>query len=103
MAKIAVRTSPIHGKGVFAEQAIRRGQRIGRFEGKPTQRDGTYVLWVLGDDDVYRGVRGTGPLRFINHSSTPNAEFCADELFALETIRSGEEITCHYGEAWEDV
>lgn len=101
MAKISVRKSPIHGKGVFANQSFQRGQRIGRFEGEPTKRDGTYVLWVLGEDDEYRGVRGTGPLRFVNHSSTPNAEFCADELFALGPIASGDEITCHYGESWD--
>ena len=103
MAKVSVRKSGIHGDGVFADRSFRRGQRIGRFEGNPTRKDGTYVLWVLGEDDVYRGLDGTGPLRFINHSSHPNAEFCADELFALEPIKPGDEITCHYGESWEDV
>ena len=102
MAKIAVRKSSIHGAGVFAEQRIRRGQRIGRFEGTPTDRDGTYVLWVLDEDDCFRGLEGTGPLRFLNHSADPNAEFQADELYALRTIREGDEITCHYGDAWED-
>lgn len=99
-SKIRVRRSRIHGRGVFATSRIRRGSRIGRFEGTPTDRDGAYVLWVLGEDDVFRGIRGTTPLRFLNHSSTPNAEFREDELYALRTIEPGEEITCHYGEAW---
>lgn len=100
-SKICVRTSSIHGRGVFANEVIRRGSRIGRFEGVPTKRDGCYVLWVLDENDEFRGIRGTSPLRFLNHSPLPNAEFRHDELFALRTIRSGEEITCHYGEAWE--
>ncbi len=99
--KICVRRSSIHGRGVFATKRIRRGSRIGVFEGVPTTRDGAYVLWVLGEDDEFRGIRGTSSLRFLNHSNDPNAEFFADELFALRAISPDEEITCHYGEAWE--
>lgn len=102
MAKIRVGRSPIHGRGVFAAERIRRGTRIGRFEGTPTDRDGTYVLWVLGDDDEFRGIRGTTPLRFLNHAADPNAEFREADLFALRGISPGEEITCHYGEAWDE-
>jgi len=99
--KVCVRRSSIHGRGVFAVRTIRRGSRIGRFEGVPTKRDGAYVLWVMDDAGAFYGIRGTSALRFLNHSLEPNAEFRDDELFALRSIRPDEEITCHYGEAWD--
>jgi uncharacterized protein len=101
--RVSVRKSSIHGSGVFAEQDIGRGSLIGRFEGRPTRRNGTYVLWVVGHDDRVRGIEGTTELRYLNHARNPNAEFRVDKLFALRPIRRGEEITCHYGDDWEDV
>ncbi len=101
-ARISVRKSSIHGSGVFADEHIRRGNLIGRFEGRPTRRNGTYVLWVVGHDDRVRGIEGTTELRFLNHDPKPNAEFRVDKLFALRTILPGEEITCHYGDDWEE-
>lgn len=101
--KIAVRKSSIHGAGVFAEQGIRRGHLIGRFEGRPTRQNGKYVLWVVDRNDRVRGIEGTGELRFLNHAARPNAAFRVDRLFALRDIRPGEEITCDYGEDyWGD-
>jgi SET domain-containing protein len=100
--KISVRRSSIHGSGVFAEQRIRRGNLIGRYEGRPTRSNGTYVLWVVDKNDRQRGIQGTGELRFLNHAPEPNAEFRFDQLFALRTIQRGEEITCHYGEDYFD-
>ncbi len=102
-AKISVRKSEIHGSGVFAEQHIRRGNLIGRFEGRPTRQNGKYVLWVVDRNDRVRGIHGTTELRYLNHAARPNAEFRCDRLFALRTIRAGEEITCDYGEDyWGD-
>ena len=100
--KISVRRSSIHGSGVFAEQQIRRGNLIGRFEGRPTRSNGTYVLWVIDRKDRVRGIDGTTELRYLNHAAEPNAEFRADRLFALRTIRPGEEITCDYGDDYWD-
>lgn len=101
--KVEVRPSPIHGKGVFATETIRRGERIGRYVGYRTKRDGRYVLWVTNKKGEWQGYRGYGRLRFLNHRSTPNAEFRGIDLYAIRTIRAGEEITFHYGEEWEDV
>jgi uncharacterized protein len=101
--KISVRKSGIHGSGVFAEQRIQRGNLIGRYEGRPTRSNGTYVLWVVDRADRVRGIEGTTELRFLNHAAKPNAEFRLDRLFALRTIQPGEEITCDYGEDyWGD-
>ena len=95
--------SPIHGKGVFAARRITRGELIGVYSGVPTARDGTHVLWVEGEDGTMAGRLGKNGLRYLNHSSRPNAEFDGDHLYALRVIRTDEEITFHYGEEWEGV
>ena len=96
-SKLAVKRSPLHGRGLFAKSTIRKGTLIGIYEGRKTKRDGTYVLWV--EDDF--GIDGTNELRFVNHSPAPNAVFWGEELHAIKTIREGDEITHHYGPEWE--
>ena len=96
-----VAESAIHGLGVFAGRRFTRDEVIGTYEGAPTQEDGTYVLWLY-QDDQWRGIEGTGPLRFLNHACEPNADFDGCELYALRDIAPGEEITFHYGEEWEE-
>ncbi len=95
--------SPIHGRGLFATHEIGEGDRIGEYEGPDVEVDGTYVLWVEDDDDVWRGILGENELRYLNHSGLPNAAFEGPELFAMRRIAPGEEITIHYGEDWDDV
>ncbi len=102
LARIAVGVSPIHGRGVFARPRIRSGSLIGDFEGRRTSRNGTYVLWVLGEDGSEVGIRGRNELRFLNHSRRPNAEFRGASLYALRNIQPGREVTIDYGEGWED-
>lgn len=100
--KFDVKQSPIHGKGVFARQRIRRGERIGRYLSRRTTKDGTYVLWVEKDDGWF-GYDGYGRLRFLNHRDPPNSVFDGLELFALSTIEPGQEITIHYGDEWNGI
>ena len=95
--------SAIHGTGVFAACAIARGELIGVFEGVPTETDGEHVLWVERADGEYAGLRGSNGLRFVNHSSRPNAEFDGERLYARRGLRLHEEITFHYGPDWDDV
>lgn len=95
--------SPIHGTGVFAARRIPRGELIGVYTGVNTKRDSTYVLWVERTDGKTVGRLGRSGLRFLNHSSKPNAEFDGDRLYSRRIIREDEEITFHYGEEWEDV
>ena len=100
---VEAQASPIHGTGCFARRQIRKGTFIGSYEGPATMTDDRYVLWVDDGDGVWRGIDGRNELRYLNHSSKPNAAFDGPELFALRTIRPGEEITFHYGEEWEGV
>jgi uncharacterized protein len=100
--KVSVRKSAIHGSGLFAEQPIRKGQVIGYFEGSRTMRDGTHVIWIEDEAGEQYGLRLRGPLRYINHAKRPNAKFQGERVVARRAIRRDEEITCHYGEDWED-
>ena len=50
---IEVRSSPIHGLGVFARRTFRKGEWIGRYLARRTDRDGTYVL-AAGQSVTFR-------------------------------------------------
>jgi hypothetical protein len=102
LERVEVRESAIHGRGVFARRRLRRGQRIGRFEGEPTRRNGTYVLWLIDEDGRETGIRGRNALRFLNHGRPANAEFRDDALYALRDIQPGAELLIDYGEAYTD-
>ena len=99
-ANVEVRTSPIHGKGVFARRRIREGQWIGRFEGEATTKNDTYVLWLIDEDGSELGIRGRNALRFLNHGDPENTEFVDADLHAVRNIQPGAEILIDYGEAW---
>ena len=90
--KFVVKRSSIHGRGLFAAVPFERGTYLGSYKGPRTRRDGPYVLWLHDDDDAV-GIDGKNELRYVNHSSRPNAIFRGEELFALRGIRPGEEIT----------
>ena len=90
---IYVKSSAIHGQGLFARQFIPEGTLIGAIEGEPAEGDGIYVLWI----DEERSIRVTNDLKFINHSSEPNAAYYDDlTVMALRDILPDEEITHNY-------
>ncbi|MFT5284130.1 MAG: SET domain-containing protein [Planctomycetota bacterium] len=96
------KASTIHGMGVFAKTSFKRGEFIGQYLSRRTQANGTYTLWVETDEGE-RGYEGFGRLRYVNHTTKPNAEFRERDLHATRSIRVGEEITVHYGEDWKDI
>jgi SET domain-containing protein len=100
---IEVRVSPIHGRGLFATRAFEPGELIGTYEGPRATENGTYVLWVEDVDGSFYGVHGENELRYLNHSSKPNADFDDELLYAAQRINLGDEICFHYGEDWEDI
>lgn len=101
--RVAAGPSTVHGTGVFAIEPIGDGEPIGQYTGRPTDDDGTHVLWIEDDDGGWYGVEGTGVLRFLNHSRDPNVEFDGPTLYARRDIDVGEELRFHYGDAWADV
>jgi uncharacterized protein len=90
---IYVTTSNIHGKGLFARKRIKAGTLIGQIEGRPTNADGPYVLWLT----QHKAVEVQCQLRYINHSDEPNAIYYDTlEVIALRDIQRDEEITHNY-------
>ena len=99
---VAVRRSPVHGKGLFARRQVAEGQYLGAYEGPATDRDGMHVLWVEGEDARMRGIDGRNALRYLNHADEPNAAFDGNRLYALRRILPGEEIFIDYDQEWDE-
>lgn len=93
---VYVKKSKIHGKGMFASKKIKKDVVLGPLLGKPTKRDGTYVLWLTDK----KGLRVTNDYRFINHGDKPNCALTGTEVVTLKSIKKDEELLHHYG--WED-
>ena len=119
--KIEARLSTIHGNGVFATEAIMKGERIVRYKGKlrthaevdeaygDDDEDGHTFLFTLNDDYVVDANVDGNVARWINHSCDPNCESEIEEdakdrrhkdkvfIHALRAIKPGEELTYNYG------
>ena len=96
---VYVETSAIHGKGLFAKQAIKAGTWIGRYQGNQTTRDGTHVLWVEDEPGGdWTGFDGINELRFLNHARPANAEMDGLDLYSSVDIAAAAEVTIDYGE-----
>jgi hypothetical protein len=109
-----VRTSEIHGVGLFATLALQANTRLGAYEGRRMssadveatnwEGDLTY-LFGLSDGTVIDGAQGGNALRHLNRSCNPNCE--AVEAWALDgtlrlniitlcDVRTGEELCLDY-------
>src|SRR3546814_20889980 len=85
------RLSPIHGNGVFATEAIEKGERIVRYKGMLRTHDevdaeygdedenGHTFLFTLNDDYVIDANAEGNIARWINHSCKPNCEAVIEE------------------------
>ena len=100
--KVTEGKSSIHGKGLFSKQSIAVGEHVGRFEGRQVAEDGIHVLWHQEDNGEWVGLEVDNILKYANHSNEPNVEVVGRDMYALEDIEKGAEITFHYGEEWED-
>ena len=112
--RIAVRTSGVHGKGVFAEVDIAEGETLIEYKGEvikwkealrrhphnPKEPNHTF-FFSIDDKHVIDGNVNGNSARWINHSCKPNCE--ADEkkgrvfIKALRNIQAGEELNYDYG------
>jgi len=99
---IEQRVSPVHGTGVFAVRLITEDTFIARYQGRPTSADGAHVLWI-DEGRGFEGFDGSGVLRYLNHSRSPNTWFDGRDLYALRDISPDEELFFDYGEDWADV
>ena len=91
--KLEVRASKIHGRGLFAVNAIARDTLVGVCEVEPADPPGPHTLWCDSGP-----VNVVCDLRFTNHSANPNVVYYDSlRVVALRDIAAGEELTYNYG------
>ncbi|MGB7220311.1 MAG: SET domain-containing protein-lysine N-methyltransferase [Vicinamibacterales bacterium] len=107
------RRSRVHGRGVFAAEAISKNTRIIDYAGELLRngkaceaRETRYLaqgcIWVFKINRAWSRDAAVGGniARFINHSCTPNCwvEIAGQTIWvrASRTIRRGEELTYDY-------
>ncbi len=119
--KLVTRRSSIHGNGVFAGDALVKGERLIQYKGKlrtHAQVDNAYgsddetghtFLFTLNDKYVIDANIDGNSARWINHSCSPNCESVTvedpkgdpkkDRVFieSSRAIKAGEELTYNYG------
>lgn len=96
------------GYGLFAAEDIQKDQLIIEYTGErisddEANRRGGQYLFIVTPELVIDGKGHENKARYINHACKPNAEAEHDEeedrifIRAKKLIKSGEEITYHYG------
>ncbi len=119
--KIALKSSPIHGIGVFAIQPIPKGSQdiflkgtsnwievpIKEVELLPAHSRSLIETYCLFDEKNYfvseHGFNMIDPVIYLNHSSKPNIVSVNDgnDFEALHDITPGEELLINYSEIAE--
>lgn len=89
---IAVRPSPIHGRGLFAIRPLPKGTLVGVFGGPVMPERDEYSVPV---DGMHIDVMG--PLRYMNHAREPNCEV-ADQLrvYVTRDVEANDELVIDY-------
>lgn len=103
MKKIYVDNSSINGKGIFAGEAVRAGERIQYIAGKvvkkipKTKEEALSIPNWFGISRQYWIDPEETPFRYLNHSCEPNAAVAGTKILtALVDIPQGREITIDY-------
>ncbi len=108
-----IRKSSIQGRGVFATQRIRPGQKVVEYAGERVtnaEADRRYdeenmsrhhtFLFTLDDETVVDGRSEGNDARYINHSCDPNCEAVIENqeiwIYALRNIQPGIELGYDY-------
>ena len=115
--RFQVRTSGVHGKGVFALRKIKAGETLIEYTGErigwpealdrhphdPDDPNHTFYF-SLGDGSIVIDAKvGGNASRWINHACEPNCEADEDEatgrvwIKALRDLKPGEELFYDYG------
>ena len=110
---IRVRSSRIHGKGVFSVKPIRKGARVieylgdrvthkeadARYETKTTDDNHTF-LFIVDRNTVIDAAVGGNDARFINHQCSGNCESAIENrrvfIDAVRNIAPGDELGYDY-------
>lgn len=103
MKKLYVGESTIQGKGLFAGEAIKKGEHISFIKGryvhlktKNRKEAQSIPLWYGITEEDWIDPTGT-IFSFFNHSCQPNTAIIGTKkLIALQNIKKNEEITFDY-------
>lgn len=105
---LAVRRSPVHGRGVFAIEFIPEEARIIEYTGErvswddaPNDESDPHTFnFGLENGDVINPEVGGNEARWINHSCDPNCEAIEEDdrifIYAMRDIYPGEELFYDY-------
>lgn len=104
---LIVRSSSLHGAGVYTTAPIRKGKRVLEYTGPRLSREeseGMYadseVTYLFTMDDHKTIIDGFGMAAFVNHSCDPNCETdqIGDSIWiiARRNIAANEELTYDY-------
>ena len=112
--RFVVRSSGVHGRGVFAETTIPKGVRLIEYKGEvidwpealrrhprdPAQPNHTFYFHIDDQNVIDGGVNGNSA-RWFNHACEPNCEAEEDNgrifFVTLRNIKAGEELFFDYG------
>ncbi|MEO7404263.1 MAG: SET domain-containing protein-lysine N-methyltransferase [Burkholderiales bacterium] len=111
--RFVARNSPIHGRGVFALQRIKKGERIVEYKGRlitEAEADRRYpdndakpahtFLFLIEDAMVIDANHNGNSARWLNHSCAPNCETDEDNghvfIDAIRDIEPGIELVYDY-------
>lgn len=107
---IFVKSSDIHGSGIFTSIPIPAGTRVMKISGevisgdecerREEEENNVYIFW--NGDDCFIDTASTDKIKYINHNCDYNCDIIAgknDDLLLITTkeIKSGEELTIDYG------
>ena len=105
---LAIKSSPIHGKGCFATIPFQKRHKIAEYTGEKIsnaearRRAHRRMLRICEVNNRWSldGSRGGNGTHYINHSCQPNCYMRLTRghllFMALRDISPGEEITCDY-------
>ncbi len=105
---VVVKSSPIHGMGIFTNVDIPEGSEILVIDGeviseeeciRREEQGNVYIFW---NEDSYIDTTNTEKIKYINHNCDFNCDVLDGDgktlrLVAYRNISAGEELTIDYG------
>ncbi len=99
----------INGLGLFADERIKKGDFVIRYEGELISTEEadklkTRYLFQIDENYTIDGSKRENKARYINHFCKPNLEAVVEAgeivFYALRDIQTGEELGFDYGEEY---